>query len=154
MIRHDTSIVIQRPPEDVFAALLDLPGYDRWTEMRDSRWVTPGEPGVGSRGASRMPGGPLKGAFDIEVVELVPGRRVSFDTTHPALRWRSGAEVEPVAEGTRLHYFGEISLRGWRKVLEPLMQGEVQAGERKEVERLKALLEAAPAASGSGLASA
>jgi uncharacterized protein YndB with AHSA1/START domain len=145
MIRHDTSIEIGRPPAEVFEALLDLPGYDRWTEMRESRWVTPGEPRIGSRAQSQMPGGPLKGTFDIEIVELEPGRRVVFDTRHPALRWRSSAEVAPIPEGTRLHYFGEISLRGWRRILEPLMQGEVQAGERKEVERLKALLEASPA---------
>ena len=50
MIRHDTSIDIHRPSADVFAALLDLPGYDRWTDMRDSRWLTTGKPRVGSRG--------------------------------------------------------------------------------------------------------
>ena len=144
MIRHDTSIEIKRPAADVFAALLDLPGYDRWTDMVDSRWLTPGEPRVGARGEFRMPRGPIKGTLQVEILDLEPGRRVVFDTTHPALRWRAWSVLEPVAEGTRLHYAGEMTLRGWRRILEPLMKGEVQAGERKEVERLKALLEAAP----------
>ena len=145
MIRYSTTIDIRRSPADVFAALVDLPGYDSWTPMKDSRWVTPGEPRIGSRAQSRMPGGPLKGTFDIEVVGLEPGRRVAFDTIHPALRWQSTAEVEPVPDGARLRYSGEIALRGWRRILEPFMRGEVQSGERKEVERLKALLEAGSA---------
>jgi hypothetical protein len=37
MIRHRTSIEIGRPPEAVCAALVDLPGYDRWTERVEPR---------------------------------------------------------------------------------------------------------------------
>jgi hypothetical protein len=64
---------------------------------------------------------------------------VAFDTAHSALRWRSLAVVEPSASGTRLDYSGELSLRGWRRLLEPFMAGEVQSGERREIERRKAL---------------
>ena len=70
---------------------------------------------------------------------------------NPALRWRSWADLEPVPKGTSLHYYGEITMRGWRRILEPLLRAEVQAGERKEVERLKALVEGA-AASARGMA--
>jgi hypothetical protein len=141
MIRHATSIDIHRPPGAVFAALLDLPGYDQWTEMVDSRWTSEGAPGVGTRGEFTMTKWPLKGTFRVEVVDLQPDRRVAFETSHPALRWRSLAVVEPADGGTRLDYSGELSFRGWRRLLEPLFAGEVQSGERREVERLKALLE-------------
>jgi hypothetical protein len=141
MIRHDTTIVIRRPAADVFAALLDLPGYDRWTEMQGSRWLTDGDPRVGTRGEFTMPKGPVKGRLETEIVELDPGRRLTLDTTHPALRWQARSVLDAVPEGTRLRYSGELSLRGWRRLLEPLLGGEVQAGERREVERLKALLE-------------
>jgi hypothetical protein len=149
MIRHDTSIVIRRPPEAVFGALLDLPGYDRWTEMADSRWLTPGEPRVGTRGEFRLPKGPFNGTLEVEIVDLEPARRVVFETSHPALRWRAWSVLEPVNEGTRLQYAGEMRLLGWRRVLEPFLRGEVQAGERKEVERLKAILEGSTATGGS-----
>ena len=43
-------------------------------------------------------------------------------------------------------YAGDISLLGWRRILEPMMAGEAQAGEAKEAERFKELLETEAAA--------
>jgi carbon monoxide dehydrogenase subunit G len=141
MIKHSTTIEIARPPSEVFAVLLDMERYGEWTEMVDSRYETAGDPRVGSRGTFRFLGGPLKGTLRFQITELTPDRQVTFQVHHPVAEWTSVSRLEPSDGGTRLEYAGVIRMRGWRRLLEPLMAGEVQRGEEKEVLRLKALLE-------------
>jgi hypothetical protein len=47
------------------------------------------------------------------------------------------------AEGTatRIIGSGRLMLKGWRRVMEPFMGGEVRRGEAAELRRLKDLLE-------------
>jgi len=141
MIRYSSQATIARPPRDVYAALLDPDRYGQWTEMVDMRFDTPGEPRVGIRGSFRLAKGPIKGQLAYEITELVPDRSVTFRIEHPTLEWMAYSRLEPDGEGTRLDYSGEIRMRGWRRLLEPLMAGEMRAGEGKEVQRLKQLLE-------------
>lgn len=141
MIRYSSVVTIKRPPGVVFAALLDPDRYSQWTEMVDMRLDTPGDAKVGSRGRFRLAKGPIKGMLDYTITELEPDRLVTFQIEHPALTWRAMSRLEPVGDGTRLEYSGEIRLRGWRRLLEPFMGAEMRAGEDKEVQVLKALLE-------------
>lgn len=143
MIRYASRTVIDRPVAEVFAALLDPARYGLWTDMVDVAF-DPGPPGVGSRGQFRLAKGPIKGPLRTTIEELVPDRRVVFRIDHPALAWRSISEVEPDGDGTCLHYGGEVRLRGWRRLLEPLLAGEVRSEEQREALRLKALLEGEP----------
>jgi len=144
MIRYATTIQIERPPGEVLAVLTDPSRFHEWTEMVDVRFDT-AEPRVGTRGTFRLAKGPIKGTISVEIVEFVPDRKVVFRITHPTLSWRAVSELTPTASGTELLYAGELSLRGWRRILEPLMAGEVRAGERAEAERLKVVLEHGPA---------
>jgi hypothetical protein len=132
VIRYQTTVTIDRPPSE---------------DMTDWRWLSPGPPRVGSRGQFRLPGGPFKGPLGAEIVELEPDRRVVFEVDHPAVAWRAVSIVEPTGAGTRLTYGGDMRLRGWRRLLEPFIGGEVRRGEAREAERLRDILEAAPPAS-------
>ena len=142
MIHYSTVVTIERTPSDVLAALLDAELYGRWTEMVDTRFDGPGTPTVGTRGEFKLPAGPLKGRYDMEIVRLEPDRRLDIRIDGPSLRWLSNITLEPAGDGTRMTYAGDISLLGWRRLLEPLMAREAQAGEAKEAERFKELLEA------------
>jgi uncharacterized protein YndB with AHSA1/START domain len=144
MIRYSSEVTISRSPSEVFVALLDAKTYERWTDMTDTRFDTPGPPTVGTRGSFRMPGGPLKGRYEMEVVELEPDRRLVIHVSSPNLDWLSVTTLAPDGAGTRMTYAGEISLKGWMRVLEPVMAGEAQRGEAKEALRFKALLESEP----------
>lgn len=146
MIRYSSVVTIDRPPSEVFAALLDTKRYGEWTEMVDMTFDKPGEPTVGSRGQFRLAKGPIKGMLTMTLSELEPNRLVTFDIEHPTLFWHAVSQLEPAGEGTRLDYSGSIRLRGWRRLLEPFMAAEVRAGENKEVQVLKSILEAQPAA--------
>ena len=141
MIHYSTVVSIRCPPGDVLAALLDAGRYSQWTEMTDARFDGSGTPTVGSTGAFAFAGGPLKGRYVMEVTRLDPDRRLDMRIEGPALHWESRVDLEPEDDGTRMTYAGDISLLGWRRLLEPLFAGEARAGEAKEAERFKAMLE-------------
>lgn len=144
MIRYSTVVSIARRPEDVMTALLDPAMYPQWTEMVDTRFEGSGAPTVGTRGSFGLPGGPLKGTYSMEIITLQPARQLDIRMQGSGLTWISRVTLEPDGSGTRMTYAGEISLGGWRRALEPLMAREAAAGEAKEAERFKALLEAEP----------
>lgn len=146
MIRYASEVTIDRPPRVVIDALLDPERLEQWTPMADVEFDGPGRPAVGTTGRFRMTEGPFKGLLDMEIVELDPDRTVVFHVTHPALEWTSRSTASAEGAGTRFTYAGELRLKGWRRLLEPIMAGEVRRGEANEALRLKALLEAEPTA--------
>ena len=146
MIRYSSEVTINRSPSDVLDALLDPAMYSKWTPMVDVEFDGPGPVGVGSTGRFRMAEGPIKGMLEMRIAELEPGRRVVVKVSHPALDWTSVSTVAPEGAGSRLTYAGEIGFKGWRRLLEPFMAGEVRNGEAEEARKLKAVLEAARSA--------
>jgi uncharacterized protein YndB with AHSA1/START domain len=150
MIRYSTVVSIDRLPGGVFKALLDADRYGDWTEMVDTRFDGPGAPGVGTHGEFRFPTGPLKGRYDMQILALETDRRIDMRIDGAWLRWISHISLQPDGVGTRMTYAGDITLLGWRRILEPIMAREAQAGEAKEARRFKELLESetafAPAA--------
>jgi len=141
MIRYSSEVTINRPPKDVIDAHLDAQVLSSWTPMVDLAYDSPGRPGVGTTGRFRMAEGPFKGFITMRIEELDPERRIVFRATHPALDWRAESTAEPTGSGTRFTYAGELQLKGWRRLLEPFMGGEIRKGEAEEARRLKALLE-------------
>ena len=148
MIRYSSDVTIDRPPRDVFAALLDPESYSQWTPMTDMSFEDAASPHVGQRVRFRLASGPIKGLLDMEIVELEPDRRLVFRISHPSLDWLSVTTLVPDGEGTRVTYAGEMSLHGWRRALEPVLGAEMSSGEAKEILKFKAMLErdAAPPA--------
>jgi uncharacterized protein YndB with AHSA1/START domain len=146
MIRYSSELTIERPPSVVFRALLDPDLFAKWTPMADVTFEGAGPPRLGTRGRFRMTEGPFKGPLDMQIVELETDRRVAYQVNHPALDWRAETTLTDEGERTRVTYAGQMSLRGWRRILEPIMGGEVRKGEAAEIRKLKALLEADPAA--------
>ena len=141
MIHYSSIVTIKRPPGDVFAALLDPGRYSQWTPMVDTRFLDT-EPRVGTRGDFRFEDGPLKGRYDMEIVELDPGRRLVFRVDGSRLRWAAQIGLEPDGEaGTRMTYAGDLSLLGWRRLLEPLLAREVRSGEAREAQKLRDVLD-------------
>ncbi|HSL97163.1 MAG TPA: SRPBCC family protein [Candidatus Deferrimicrobiaceae bacterium] len=142
MIKYETSTTIEQPASAVFEVLLDAARWEQWTDMTEVTLDAAGRPGLGSRGSFRFPGGPFKGLVDTEIVEFEPGRRIVFRCTHPALTWIAYAETRPDGDRTLFVYGGEMTIHGWRRLLEPMLRSEVEKGEAAEAQRLKALLEA------------
>jgi uncharacterized protein YndB with AHSA1/START domain len=149
MIRYSSDVTINRSPRDVIDALLDAGRYSEWTPMVDVQFDGAGRPGVGTTGRFRLTEGPIKDMLEMRIAELDPDRRLVIRVSHPAMEWTAISTVAAEGAGTRLTYAGELGFKGWRRLLEPMMAGEVRKGEAQEARRLKAVLEsetAAPAA--------
>ena len=143
MIRYESRVRIARPPEAVYRGLTDATQFGAWTDMVDIE-AAAGPPVVGDQVRFRLAAGPIKGPLDAEYVALEPDRRVVMRIEHPLLSWTSTSDLTPIETGTELRYAGQISLRGWRRLLEPFVAREVRDGEHGEALRLQALLEATP----------
>jgi uncharacterized protein YndB with AHSA1/START domain len=141
VIKYSSEVTINRPPSEVLDALLDADLYSKWTPMVDVEFDGVGRPGPGTTGRFRMAEGPIKGMLEMRIAELDPARRLVIKVTHPSLDWTAVSTVVPDGAGTRLTYAGELGFKGWRRLLEPLMAGEVRNGEAKEAMRLKVVLE-------------
>lgn len=92
--------VFDAPPERVFAALADAPGWSRWfKDLLEARWTSAAPFGVGSTRWVKL----KTATVDETILAWEPGRRFSFrlDTiTLPLVRamvedWR----LEPAGEG-------------------------------------------------------
>jgi uncharacterized protein YndB with AHSA1/START domain len=142
VIRYESRVHIGRPADAVYAALSDPSRFAEWTDMVDVDFAA-GPPRVGDRGSFRLASGPIKGPLTAEVVEADDGRRLAYRVQHPWLAWDSVSELTPTPEGTELRYAGQVRLLGLRRLLEPLVGGQVRAGEAAEAERFKAMVEAA-----------
>ena len=101
MIHYSTVVSIRRSPSEVFGALLDADLYPKWTEMVDTRFDGPGAPRVGTRGEFRLPAGPLKGHYAMEILALEPDRRLDIRIDGSSLRWISNVpwSQRPPAHG-------------------------------------------------------
>jgi hypothetical protein len=102
---------------------------------------------VGSSGTFSLPG-PFKGPTRYRLTELAADERVVYEMTHPAFTWTAELRVAPEGHGTRLATSGTFQLRGWWRLLQPIVAREVAGGEEAELVRLKAILEAAPVPAG------
>jgi uncharacterized protein YndB with AHSA1/START domain len=146
MIRVELDTVIARSIEDVFAQLIDLPGYSRWMPRRGlfirSDVTSEGPMGVGTTYYDKN----WMGTFRGEVVKFCPPTTVAFRET---LRWlgmrvmeaRPAYQLVATGAGTEVHHVGEGEFCGIFRLMAPL-GGWMARGERKRTVRaLKQALE-------------
>jgi len=145
MVSYAAEIFIDRPPEQVFPYLIDASHHGDWMDVAGTHAVDGGPTGIGSKVAGRMVRGPMRMDIEYEVSELDPNRRVVYRSTKGPMLWASTFAVEPEGTGSRVASSGTVQFQGFLRLLQPLLSGEVQGGEEKELRRLKALLEGSEA---------
>ncbi|MBI3361032.1 MAG: SRPBCC family protein [Chloroflexi bacterium] len=140
MIPYQSDATIQSPASQVFRILTDASKYSQWTDMGDSRMVGQG---TGAKIETVLKMGPWKFPTTFEVTEWEEGRKFGLKTVSGGpVSWDANFTLEPAGESaTRIISTGTLGLRGWMRLLEPLMAEEVKQGEAKELERLKRLVE-------------
>jgi len=145
MVSYATEIFIDRPPEQVFPYLIDPRHHGDWMDVGGTHAVDSEPTAVGSKVAGQMIRGPMRMDIEYEVSELDPNRRIVYRSTKGPMRWASTFAVEPEGTGSRVASSGSVQFQGFLRLLQPLLSGEVQSGEEKELRRLKSLLEGAEA---------
>jgi Polyketide cyclase / dehydrase and lipid transport len=76
-----------------------------------------------------------------EIAELEPNRRfIIRSKTGPG--WLGTWEFEPEGSGTRLHWTGQMTMKGFARLLEPVIGKQMRSQIKQQFARLPQLIEA------------
>ena len=138
-----TEIVIDWPRERVAAYAGDPTNAPEWyVNIKSVEWRTPPPLALGSRLAFVAQFLSKKLAYVYEIVELTPGARLVMRTADGPFPMETTYTWEDAGEGKTL-----MALRnrgqptGFGKVVGPMMAAAMRRANRKDLARLKALLE-------------
>jgi uncharacterized protein YndB with AHSA1/START domain len=135
-----TTVVIERPVQEVFAFLADSENDKRWRRGVIEIAKTSGQ-GVGTtyRQVISGPGGRPIDA-DIEITELVPDQRIAFRTTKGPVRPTGSYDIRATGAGTKLTFSLHVRLSGLKKLMTPMVSRTLRS-ELEGLRELKRLLE-------------
>lgn len=142
----EVRIWIQRPVQDVYDYVTTLEDWPSWrNDVVEGRMLTDGPLQVGSqaRGVGLLLGRRI--TIDVEITALQPAAEFGYRPIAGPLRTNNLYTFKAQDDGTLVILTDEIRMRGFARVLEPLMPALVRSGYRKNLEGLKAVLEAQPA---------
>src|SRR5215208_4408765 len=140
----ETEVKIARPRAEVAAYASEPDNAMEWyANIESAEWRTPRPLAVGSRFAfvARFMGRRL--AYTYEVKELVPGERFVMATAEGPFAMETTYTWADAGDGAtvmRLRNRGEPS--GFSRLVAPLMAPAVRRANRKDLARLKRMLEA------------
>jgi uncharacterized membrane protein len=152
MARTEHTVVVERPPDEVFAFLTDLSSLPDWQsgalEVREPE--AGAGVGVGTKYVEVLKFLGRQFEATIEVTEYEPGRRFSIKTLSGPIPFRVQHTLEPSSGGgTRLHVTLEGEPGGLFKIAEPLVMRNAQRQVATDFATLKRLVEARTAAASS-----
>jgi uncharacterized protein YndB with AHSA1/START domain len=142
MLRYASRVIVDRPPDVVFSYLVEPARQALWTDV-PMRKLTEGPLATGSRMEVSFGMGPLKTRVGLELTAVEAGRRMAFTTFSGPIRWEGEYRLAESGDGaTEVSQEGQLEFRGLWRLAEPLVGAEISRGEVKELERLKAVVEA------------
>lgn len=142
MLNYTSKVTIRRPPAEVFPYFVDPARQGQWSDV-PMRRLTDGPFGAGTRMEVSFGKGLLAARIGLEITALEPERRMAWTSFSGPIRWEGEYRLEPSGAGTIVSQAGSLAFSGLWRILEPIVGAEIKAGEEKELERLKALVEAA-----------
>lgn len=144
-----TEIEIDRPRAEVAAYAADPDNATAWYKNIESvEWKSPKPVTVGSKVAfvARFLGRRL--AYTYEVKELTPMERLVMKTADGPFAMETTYYWSDSAGGTRMELRNRGNPSGFSRIVAPMMAGAVRRANRKDLARLKAILESAKPAIG------
>ena len=140
MVRIEYSIDVARPAEEVFEHLVDLDRLPEWQSSAvESRADEPLTEGVRVFECRRALGREVNS--ELEVTAFDRPRRLTLKTLKGPVRFTVDHRLAEADGGTRLTVVAEGKAGGFMRLGEPVLARSVEAELRKDLERLKQLLE-------------
>ncbi|HKZ86865.1 MAG TPA: SRPBCC family protein [Anaerolineae bacterium] len=138
MFAFENTIVIDRPIEEVFAFVVDLPSLPKWNYYVLS--VSPTSPKPGAVGSTYRQIR-KNDEQDLKISQLEPNRLLVVETIPPSRpELRREIMFEAQGDSTRIIDMWQLDM-GVPKLLEPLAANRAKSGVRENLEKLKVLLE-------------
>jgi uncharacterized membrane protein len=143
MITVETSIIINRPSDEVFAYISNFENNPKWQSgMQAARFTSEGPLDVGSTYTQEARFLGRKVMSDFEVVAYQPNRLVKATTTSGSFPITFTRRVEPVEADTKVTAIIEGDASGFYKLAEPLLLWLVKRSVDGDYQKLKRILEA------------
>ena len=141
MLKFSADLRVNRPVEKVFAWLTSAENqgkFDKSSLQMDL--LTPGPWRTGSQFRELRDLGGRKTEVLSEIAELEANKRfVIRSKTGPD--WLGTWIFEPEGMGTRLHWTGQMSMKGFGRLLEPLIGRQMRPQIERQFSQLPALIE-------------
>jgi uncharacterized membrane protein len=142
MARMETSVVIDRPIEEVFEFATNPENDMKWQSgILESGLVGDGPMGVGAqtREVRTFLGRRLESTS--EITEYEPNAKLAFKSTSGPVQYQARLVFEPVEGGTKLTLTGEADTVGFFKLAEGLVVRQFEKEMQAALASLKEILE-------------
>jgi uncharacterized protein YndB with AHSA1/START domain len=140
-MKFTNSVVIRRPPAEVFAYLADPENIPKWNyAIASTRQTTPGSVGVGTRFRQTRTI-PRPAEEELEVTGFEPDRHLALRGDLGPLSGSLAYELEAVPEGTRLTNRADLRARGPLGIAAELGAGRIRAAVADNLDVLRRILE-------------
>jgi uncharacterized membrane protein len=140
--RAEHTVVVERPPDEVFAYLTDLSNLPSWQSGSVEVRKPEGSLGVGTSYVQVLSFLGKRIETTLEVVEFEPGRRFSLKTLSGPIPFEVRHALQPAENGTTLTVTLEGEPAGFFRLAEGLVERNAQRQIEQDYATLKAMVEA------------
>jgi uncharacterized protein YndB with AHSA1/START domain len=142
-MRIEASIVINRPPDDVFAFLAVRDNDPVWmAAVVESEWLdASASPGIGRRGRMAMKMLGRRTEYVDQVTAYERGRQIAHRTVEGPFQLSTACLCEPAGDACRATVIAEAD-RMLGRMIDPLVARLMRRGFEADLAKLKQILEA------------
>ena len=142
MARSANAITIRRPIKDVFAVLTDVEQAGKWFPGNvEEHWTSPPPHGVGSTRRAVVTMFGRRTENDAVTTEYDPPHRAAMRGTSPNAPFEAILVFARDGDGTRVDVTTEFDLRGFTRVVGPLVAAAYGWAWARGLKKLKAMME-------------
>ena len=143
MITLQETIEINRPVKEVYDYVVNVENAQKWQPaVIELKRITDGPIRVGTKFSevAKMMGRRIN--TTCEITELEPNKTIAFKATSDGpLEYQTTYTLEPNGSATRLKIIGLFRTKGFWRLLEPLLKGEVKKESQQELTIMKKVIE-------------